>query len=146
MPIAQQVAEVYSQAVTKTLTEVVQNIYQRVEVQEGWIMLVIDLQVGERVKLITETASKVYEVSAVEKDHFQVMGLNTNSANVFVYGREVDDFHTVDYEAISMLNVSATQEQQHRIEALEAENNLLKTKNAAFEARLQALESFLIKP
>ncbi len=32
------------------------------------------------------------------------------SKTVFVYGREVNDFHTVDYEALSMLNVSATQE------------------------------------
>ncbi|MEM9259518.1 MAG: hypothetical protein AAGA62_07710, partial [Bacteroidota bacterium] len=44
--------------------------------------------------------------------------LNTATSSLFVYGREVDDFHTVDYEAISMLNVSATQEQQRRIEHL----------------------------
>ena len=29
--------------------------------------------------------------------------------DIFVYGKEVDDFRTVDYEALSMLNVSATQ-------------------------------------
>lgn len=40
-----------------------------------------------------------------------------------------------------MLNVSATQEQQRRIEALEQENAVLKAKNASFEARLQALET-----
>ena len=33
---------------------------------------------------------------------------------------------TADYEAISMLNVSATQELLKRIEALEEKNNVLK--------------------
>ena len=45
---------------------------------------------------------------------------------VFVFGREVNDFHTVDYEAISMLNVSATQELYKRLKALEKENTALK--------------------
>ena len=55
---------------------------------------------------------------------------------VFVYGHQVNDFRTLDYDAISMLNVSATQElakksaaqdvriaeQNARIKVLEAEN------------------------
>jgi hypothetical protein len=31
-------------------------------------------------------------------------------AEIFVYGKEVIDFHIVDYEALSTLNISATQE------------------------------------
>ena len=46
-----------------------------------------------------------------------------------MYGREVDDFRTVDYQAISMLNVSATQALLRRIEALEKENEALKEVN-----------------
>jgi hypothetical protein len=45
-----------------------------------------------------------------------------------VYGTEVPDFHVVDYDAISMLNVSATQELLRRIEALEKELEALKKK------------------
>jgi len=154
--IAQQVAEVYPQAVNTDLTEVVPDIYQRAEMQDGWIMLATDLKVGERVKLITEKASEVYEVSAVEANRFQVSGLASRlsqqsdlASQVFVYGREVKDFHTVDYEALSMLNVSATQEQQRRIEALEAENAALKTQVQqlqSLEARLQALEASVVQP
>ena len=116
--IAQQVAEVYPQAVSKTLTDVVPDIYQRAEVHDGWIVLATDLKVGERVKLITEESADIYEVSAVENDRFQVQPetFNLQPETVFVYGREVNDFHTVDYEAIAMLNVSATQEQQRIIE------------------------------
>ncbi len=127
--IAQQVAEVYPQAVTTNLTEVIPDIYQRAEVQDGWIMLATDLKIGERVKLITEEGAKVYGVSKVEADRFQVSGLLVSPPAsrskavppLFVYGREVDDFHTVDYEAISMLNVSATQAQQKLIEKLQLE-------------------------
>ncbi|MEM6344372.1 MAG: tail fiber domain-containing protein, partial [Bacteroidota bacterium] len=114
--IAQQVAEVYPQAVTNDLTEVVPDIYQRAAVQDGWIMLATNLTVGERVKLISEHSNEVYEVIAVEAHRFQVSSLASQNASlaqtqsVFVFGREVKDFHTVDYEAISMLNVSATQE------------------------------------
>jgi prefoldin subunit 5 len=53
---------------------------------------------------------------------------------VFVYGREVKDFRSVDYEAISMLNVSATQELAHRVETLTAENAALKNRVASLEA------------
>ncbi|MEM6346034.1 MAG: tail fiber domain-containing protein [Bacteroidota bacterium] len=152
--IAQQVAEVYPQAVEQDITEVVPDIYQRAEMQDGWIMLATDLQVGERVKLISKQSAVVYEVSAVESGRFQVLDTAARNAPlslgqaVFVYGREVDDFHTVDYEALSMLNVSATQEQQRIIEALKTQNKALeaevKTLRAlfhTFEARLQQLES-----
>ncbi|MEM6261626.1 MAG: hypothetical protein AAGI38_03890 [Bacteroidota bacterium] len=161
--IAQQVASVYPQAVTADLTEVIPDIYQRAAVQDGWVMLATDLKVGERVKLITEQHAEVYEVMAVEANRFQVSTLKTGNREllseaksrkagktVFVYGREVNDFHTVDYEAISILNVSATQEQQRiieqqqkMIERLQQENKNMKS---TFEARLQALEAKLVQP
>ena len=45
------------------------------------------------------------------------------------FGREVKDLRFVDYEAISMLNVSATQELLRKVQVLEA-------RLAAIEARL----------
>ncbi len=141
--IAQQVAEVYPQAVTNDLTEVVPDIYQRAEMQDGWIMLATNLVVGERVKLISEESNAVYELIAVEANRFQVLEPASQNASlaqtpsVFVFGREVNDFHTVDYEALSMLNVSATQELKRQIEQLRKEK-------PAFEARLQALEAMMI--
>ena len=170
--IAQQVAEVYPQAISNDLTEVVPDIYQRAEVKEGWIMLATDLKVGERVKLISAESNQVHEVTAVETNRFQVSQLSTSTlsevegpnselSTLFVFGREVDDFHTVDYEAISMLNVSATQEQQRiidqqqqmieqllkekasqRIELSSQKQEIAKIRSA-FEARLQALEALL---
>lgn len=165
--IAQQVAEVYPQAVTKDLAEVVPDIYQRAKVHDGWIMLATNLKVGERVKLISEQSNEVYDVIAVETNRFQVSASASQNASlsqtqsIFVFGREVKDFHTVDYEALSMLNVSATQEQQRLIEAQEkkiarqqemieqlqeeklSQKQEITNMKAAFEARLQALEAMM---
>lgn len=42
--------------------------------------------------------------------------------SVFVYGREVKDFRMVDYEALAMLNVSATQALLRRLEKQAADH------------------------
>ncbi|MCB0838718.1 MAG: hypothetical protein KDD99_18730 [Bacteroidetes bacterium] len=143
-------AEVYPQAVSTKLTEVIPDIYQRAEVKDGWIMLETDLKTGERVKIITQNGSDIYEISAVDNNRFQVAKLETGNMEtetVFVYGREVNDFHTVDYEALSMLNVSATQEQQRMIEEMKATIEKLQAENLQlridFESRMQALEAKL---
>jgi hypothetical protein len=118
--IAQQVEKVYPQAVTANLTDAIPDIYQRARVDDGWIILSTDLSTGERVKIVTHTGAEIYDVIVAENTRFRVDGFsipNGQDSTVFVYGREVNNFHTVDYEAIAMLNVSATQEQQRLIEA-----------------------------
>lgn len=40
---------------------------------------------------------------------------------VFVYGEEVDDFRTVDYEGLTALNISATQELAKRLARQQAD-------------------------
>ncbi|HYZ74175.1 MAG TPA: hypothetical protein VE641_13935, partial [Chthoniobacterales bacterium] len=42
---------------------------------------------------------------------------------VFVYGKQCLDLKAVDYDAISVLNVSATQELAKKVESLEQENS-----------------------
>jgi hypothetical protein len=56
---------------------------------------------------------------------------------VFVYGKQCLDLKSVDYDAIAMLNVSATQELAEKVDALELENSQLKAEGA----RLTALEA-----
>ena len=60
---------------------------------------------------------------------------------LFVFGSEVKDFRTEDYEAIAMLNVSATQELARKLEAKEAELNNLRAANATLAEKLTALEA-----
>ena len=58
--------------------------------------------------------------------------------NVFVYGKKVNDLLTVDYDALTTLNISATQQLNNEIEALKAVNKKL-------EERLLAIENLLNK-
>ncbi|MEO1435829.1 MAG: tail fiber domain-containing protein [Bacteroidota bacterium] len=139
--IAQQLKTIYPQAVSKLNREVIPDIYQRAEVNGNWIQLSTNLQVGDRVKLITENSHTIHEVTAVEVNRFKVADLEVeDQETVFVFGREVDDFHTVDYEAISMLNVSATQAQQAIIEAQQERIEVLENRLAALEVFLKNTE------
>ncbi|MCF8277900.1 MAG: tail fiber domain-containing protein [Flavobacteriales bacterium] len=122
--IAQQVKTVYPQA-TSTITEVVPDVYQMATINNGMINLSTDMKVGDKVKLIFEEGNEMVEVVSTSEGSFTVN--SERSGDVFVYGREVNDFHVVDYEAIAMLNVSATQELFKLIQQLQKENTEIKT-------------------
>lgn len=122
--IAQQVEQVLPNAITKSVG-VIPDIYEKAKVSNGWIQLATDLKVGEKVKVITSSGEKVCEVTAVDPTQFQVSDMNSEE-HIFVYGRQVGDFRSVDYDAISMLHVSATQAQQQLIEKQQKEIDMLK--------------------
>ena len=106
--IGQQIAKVFPQAVS-TNTDVVSDILQFATLSEGWVTLTNHgLKTGERVKLIWgEDNSQIFTIEAVTSDTFQIA--LDYCGDIFVYGREVNDFHVVDYDALSMLDISATQ-------------------------------------
>jgi uncharacterized small protein (DUF1192 family) len=65
---------------------------------------------------------------------------------VFVYGKQCLDLKSVDYDAIAMLNVSATQELAKKVDALEAENDRLRAqanKLAALESKMETPEKLM---
>lgn len=144
--IAQQVKDVYPQAIASTqIVRAIPDIYQISTIEDGWINLSTTLTVGDRVKLILANKEETVEVLETSEEGFKVNLQETG--DVFVYGREVNDFHTVDYEAISMLNVSATQELAKRLGTLEKENEELKAQlqeeKVSNQARLERLEAEL---
>lgn len=162
--IAQQVEQVFPQAVSKSV-DVIPDIYQLATHKDGWVLLKTDLKVGERVRLISGQSQEVYEVLEIDENHSKFRtGFITNAADVFVYGREVKDFRSVDYDAISMLNVSATQqikkEKDAEVQALQAETAALRARIAtqqkeiaalraadkARDAKLAAIEKLLLSP
>jgi len=144
--IAQQVKEVFPQAVTSR-TGVVPDVYQNAEAKDGWLMLATDLKVGEWVRLVAKHATTIEQVAEVRGDAFRTVTPPADG-RVFVYGREVPDFHSVDYDAIAMLNVSATQqvkrEKDAEIQALREENSALRAKLAAQQDSTVSLEARLI--
>ena len=134
--IAQQVAKVYPQAVNKQFTEVVPDIYQTATIdKKGWVVFNGKLKIGEKIQIIFEQGKEILEVLETTENAFRVDSKfkihHSKLETVFIYGRQVDDFHTVDYEAISMLNVSATQQ--------------LAKENEALKQRVQKLEKQVAK-
>ena len=148
--IAQQVEKILPQAVNQQVN-VVPDIYRKAEVQDGWVKLATNLKKGERVRLIGDQKEAIHEVLEVAQDSFRV-DFVPDAKTVFVYGREVNDFRTVDYDALSMLNLSATQElarqlktSQENLAKLQQENTALKTQLAHQAAKDQALEARLTR-
>jgi hypothetical protein len=139
--IAQQVEQVFPQAVSQ-MTDVVPDIFKAAELADGWVVLDTDLAVGDRIRLITDKGHRaMHTVTAVAPGRFRT-DFAGDGGRLFVYGREVKDFRVVDYEAISMLNVSATQELARRLEQQTAETAALKDDVAQLRAALAtALEA-----
>ena len=118
------------------MTDVVPDIFRKAPIRNGWVSLSTDLEAGDRVRLITQQGHKaVHEVLEVAEGRFRT-DFTEDAGQVFVYGREVKDFRVVDYDAISMLNVSATQELARRLEQQTAETADLKDQIAQLRAAL----------
>jgi hypothetical protein len=144
--IGQQVEKVFPEAVTKS-TDVVPDIYQKATIKDGWVMLATTLKKGDRVRLIGRNQEGLHEVLEISDGRFRT-AFAPEGDQVFVYGREVKDFRSVDYDAISMLNVSATQqikkEKDMEVKALQEENAALRGQLAEQEKRLAAIEARLV--
>ena len=111
------------------------------------------LRVGDRVRLMSEsqrTESEVVEI--VDARTFIVSGWEAPQKEVFVFGREVDDFRTVDYDHIFTMGISALQEVNRKLDEsneqlrtrlteVEDENRLLKESFASLMERVDALET-----
>lgn len=143
--IGQQVESVFPQAVSQT-TDVIADIYKLAALKDGWVELATDLKVGERVRLLDDKAGEIYNVLEVQANRFRT-NYPGKTDKVFVYGREVKDFRVVDYEAVAMLNVSATQqikrEKDAEVQSLRAENAALRAQLAAQDGRVAAIEKML---
>jgi hypothetical protein len=129
--IAQQVEAVFPQAVTQK-AGIIPDILSGAKTNDGWVMLVTDLKVGDKVRLLADRETLVEEVLEVRDGAFRT-AFTSEETEVFVYGREVTDLRSVDYDAIAMLNVSATQQLAKKLEEKDAVIT-------ALEARLSALE------
>ena len=71
--------------------------------------------------------------------------------NVFFYGKEVDDFHTLDKAQIFALHHSAIQELSRKNDTLNIEKETMQTQittlleeNNSMKSRLEALEAAII--
>lgn len=147
--IAQQVREVYPAAISFQ-KEFIPNIYkasQKIGFDQESELLTItvqnhELQKGDFVKLFFDQGEEHLLVEEVVNEHSFKVSYDKAVEKLFVFGKQVDDFHVVDYEAIAMLNVSATQELAKQVKVLQKKNAELKAKMGkmdALEAKLNLL-------
>ena len=143
--IAQEVEKVYPQVVSKH-TDFIPNVYQltnKIEkVANGFLLSFTNRHnISNTAKklrvLLSETeAMQEMEIISIPSDTQVIINApGIKSDKIFVYGEEVDDFRTIDYEGLTTLNISATQElsklvkkQQAIIERLEKRLAILETK------------------
>ena len=140
--IAQEVEKVYSQVVSKH-TDFIPNVYQltsKIEKTAGGYLLgfanhhhISKTAKKLQLLLVTEGMQQYDIVSIISDTEVLINAVDIKTDKVFVYGEEVDDFRTVDYEGLITLNISATQQlgklitaQNKKIAALAAEIKMLK--------------------
>jgi hypothetical protein len=127
--IAQDVEMVFPQAISISPSpEAIPNVYEvaaalEYDAQAKSLRVttkkVHEFKTGDKVDVMMDsTPMTTVEVKAVLTPHQFVVAAEKPAKKVFVYGKQVHDFRTVDYTAISMLNVSATQELARQNEAL----------------------------
>ena len=139
--IAQQVEEVFPQAVSTT-SNYIPNIYEVAEVVNGQVMITADAAVGDKIKMFKEDGSELHvNVVATDANSFTVD--SDYEGQVFIYGKEVDDFRGVDYDALSMLNISATQALYQRLVELEEANGQFQVQVDDVKAELNEIKASL---
>jgi hypothetical protein len=133
--IAQQLEKVLPSAVKKG-TEVIPNVYELAEksvfnaAKKQTTITVKKAHTfvqGDEIQLLLASGPVMKKVLAVKNDKTFVVESETELKDIFVYGKKVNDFRTVDYEAVSMLNVSATQALYKRL--VELENTVARLKD-----------------
>ncbi len=150
--IAQEVEEVFPEAIV-TAHDFIPDVYALAtgaHLSDGQITISLaknhGFAVGDEVKLMLEKGEKMVFVTALPAENtFTVTWEEAAPEKIFVYGKKVSDFHSVEYDRIFTLNVSATQELARRVEQLKLENAALKQQNEGLRSDLNGIESRLLK-
>ncbi|NLR77302.1 tail fiber domain-containing protein [Chitinophaga eiseniae] len=152
--IAQEVEQVFPEAVSRHADFLPDIFAKAVKVTVVNKTLNVSLKMphhlsgGDKVRLIVNgTSAQDAVVAVTDANTFTVENWNGPVNELFVYGKQVSDFRTVDYQQIFSLGISGIQELSREITALRNENLKLSQENAAnkkllldIQVRLQALE------
>ncbi|RZS76067.1 beta strand repeat-containing protein [Pseudobacter ginsenosidimutans] len=130
--IAQQIKEIYPVAVSQgrgTIPTILE-LARSVKNIDGSTVITTSKPhgfiTGDEVKLILDkSGERTYVITVNGPDSFTIPAIVTE--NIFVYGKKVNDLLNVDYDALTTLNISATQQLIREIENLKAENLKLRT-------------------
>jgi len=136
---AQEVEKVLPAAVSKSsdfvpdIFEIAQNI--EYNDQQKTLKLTLtkphNLKVNDKVRLVLKDKTVEKKVSAIFSDYvFSVSDFDEKTDKIFVYGKLVDDFRTLNYEHIFTVGIGAIQELNKKIETQNQDLENLKKENA----------------
>ena len=148
--IAQQVETVYPQIVSRHV-DFIPNVYQATDkinkTDSGYVLTFENghhlSKDAKRIKLLAsdDNTMKQYNIVAILSDKQVLINApDLNGDKVFVYGEEVNDFRTVDYEGLTTLNISATQELSKLLKEQQELVNKLSEEVDTLERKLNHLE------
>jgi hypothetical protein len=121
--IAQQVKEIIPEIVSIQIFYI-PNIYSVADYNSNVITLSsqptkVVIKVDDKIKCYDKDNKEllVEVIEVIDDLTFRIKDIEYSDTEIFVYGTEVDDFHTLNKDYIFTLNVCATQELYRRIEA-----------------------------
>lgn len=143
--IAQQVESVFPQAVHQS-TNFIPNVYSLstqidLDSEAGQITISLadshQLQTGDRVRIIVADGTVEVEILEIHSPaQFTIKTVEGMGEQVFVYGKQVNDFRAVDYDRVFTAGIGAIQE-------LSKQNDELKLETASLKDRLDKMEAML---
>ncbi|GAB3868309.1 hypothetical protein GCM10028824_12840 [Hymenobacter segetis] len=143
--IAQEVEQIIPEAVsiTKDFTPGIYSLAENATLADGLLTISLkkahELSTGDRVRIITEASGvQDVQVNVLDELTFTVQDWTFSAEHLFIYGEEVDDFRTLDYDYVFCTGISAIQELSKQVDALTQQLQHQ-------EARLQRLEALLNK-
>jgi hypothetical protein len=147
--IAQQVDNVVNNAV-RIAKDFIPDVYDMAKVINGNLLSLqsdnkrfSNVSINARLKLYMDDAKNrevVVTVISIIDDQTIVVDRNLMQDKVFVYGQEVDDFKTINTNALLSITVAALQKTDAECEALKRENSVLKDQMNMLMTRIAQIE------
>jgi hypothetical protein len=146
--VAQQVDTVVKNAV-RVAKDFVPDIYETADVIDGTFLTLrtmqksfADVKMNARLKLYVRDheAIIVNVVNKIDDETLEIDRHFTQSDQVFVYGQEVDDFRTINTNAVLAVTVAALQRTDFECQALRQENIALRDQIDMLMSRISHIE------
>jgi hypothetical protein len=146
--IAQQVRDVLPYA-TNTLKNYIPDIYKLGDRVDDLVTLrdstFLFNESSGNVRFIQKSGGDmIVPVNFISSNQLQILDktkLDLTDSEIFVYGREVEDFHSLDKNAIFTINVAATQELDRQLQAAKVQITSLETRLALLESQFAASQT-----
>ena len=141
---AQEVKKIYPQVILKH-ADFIPNVYEvtnkLTKINDGYLLSFNTThnlsKIAKKLQVLAEgNVMQPFDIVSIPSvNEVVINGTEIKGEKVFVYGEEVNDFRTVDYEGLTTLNISATQEISKLIKKQAAMIENLEKRLAALESK-----------